>query len=528
MNTLSSPEESKPQEVVKPTEITEGNHGLFPKARGRFTSLADGIRKSFGRIKQESSESMLGAERSELDILSQDLVDLNSNTEGLLGLQQESGKDQGVKRVSAKIQELQEKEKAAKDEGGFPLVGMLGDSDKIEGHQIDLVKQPDRTVVYFKTTSMMTDRMRNEVIPSLPTSDVTDGPYEFERVNGGSRRGADGWVIKIDEDTTVYVSKGSAVIAVNRYSQTVNVGALMGAVKIEVRGITDGERMSQKINNAFQKLEIPDALTSPDKQAEDVYKAARIRWQHRLEDDQAWQTYKEQYKNEHGVELTDHMQRREVYPNYCTMVDEGAQGRYQQDGTLTLVHALDYHDNRENYAKNTVLVLKHGITSGLERAKRGIVAGEYHSIGEDFSRGGADSVFIRTYPDNAGDELGLGVGLLINPAVLDRTDWYAYKGDLSGITHPYFFDRRPSPEKFFESLRQDFNSLNEIVMRRGIPVGMIEGIVVPDKLRKKEIIRMINASGIQKVNGTPLDKFVRVYANFGELRSDAQRASNST
>lgn len=438
------------------------------------------------------------------------------------------------RRAAKALQELQDRAKSRELEKVFTTEGMLGDSDKIEGHQIDFIHQGDRTVVSFKMTSAMGEKVKGEVIPTLSPDAVATGKYEFQSADGQNTGLADCWVVRVDENTVMYISKGERTEEYRDYdynkpitdtdgniidyeSTTVSgyaepVRALMGAVKIEVRGVTDVQQIADRVDSAFQGLKITEALTTPDQQAENQYKEARYRWQHRLEDDQAWQAQREQYKAEHGAELVDHLERQEVFPEYFTIVDQGASERYQRDGSIFLTHSVYNPDT-------LVSILKNGLLSSHERFKRGIFTTGM-STEQDFNTGGADSVFIRAVPEQAEDyDMSFyNAHLLINPQVLDRTDWYAYNFDSYGTTDPSIFDSRPSPEQFFAAQRQYFSSGNEIMMRRGIPPEMISGVVIGDEYTRTNIIANLQAAGIQEVNGVPLDQFITIASNFNDIK----------
>jgi len=438
-------------------------------------------------------------------------------------------------RAARVLQELQDRAKTRELEKVFTTEGMLGDSDKIEGHQIDFIHQGDRTIASFKMTAAMVEKVKSDVISTSAPDAISEGSFDFQSTVGQISSQGECWVIKVDDNTTVYVSKGEKKgyehkdydytkpikdaegNIIGFESTTINepgepVRALMGAVKIEVQGLTDVQEIAGKVDTAFQRLKITEALVTPDQQAENQYKEARYRWQHRLEDDQTWQIQREQYAAEHGTELIDHLERQEVFPEYYTIVDQGASERYQRDGRIFLTHSV--------YNPATLAsILKNGLLSSHERFKRGIF-NTGMSTEQDFFTGGADSVFIRAVPESASDYIAslYNVHLLINPQVLDRTDWYAYNFDSYGTTDPSTFDSRPSPEQFLAAQRQCFFSGNEIMMRRGIPPEMISGVVIGDEYSRANIIANLQAAGIQDVNGVPLDQFITIASTFGDVK----------
>ena len=71
----------------------------------------------------------------------------------------------------------------------LPSKGIQGDTDKIEGHQVDFVGDGDKLVVTFKMTDkhnkLITDALKNHTFSD--TLPIEDGDYEFKscKVNPG-------------------------------------------------------------------------------------------------------------------------------------------------------------------------------------------------------------------------------------------------------------------------------------------------------------------------------------------------------
>lgn len=320
--------------------------------------------------------------------------------------------DNGLQRSAKLIAELQTKSDSESSKDMFSVTGMLGDGDKIEDNQIDFVDQGDKTVAYFKTTSQMTEKLRDEIIPSL-AQQTSDGTYGFEiKGKEGQMFGGNAWVIKIDENTIVYVNKGVALI--DGYIHEMH--GFQGHIKIEVGRVKNPVEIVKSIQMAFQKLQIPDALNLPSEQSESTYKETRYREQHKLSKDKK-------------VELTDQVGRQEVFPGYFPVVDHGASEKYQKDGAISLFHSLEFAGSGSSI-NNIIPVLQHGLLSEHERLKRGKSAsnpndpeGKYSSTA-NLAGGRADHVFLRAIP--ADDIVHGRVALLIDPLVLDRTDWYGF------------------------------------------------------------------------------------------------------
>lgn len=611
------------QEVKKPQEGSgeKGSPILdkFQKAQSKFTSMFAGIKQAVDKATQEAPHVAFDAEQHELNQLYEKLAKLNQDFAHALDTSlpkpgsagesapvqtwKEIGTSTGpneeitetslsptnekaraalfettrrpvspraeddrqreaplrIPRAADRLQDLQDKAKSEQLERRFALKGFLGDSDKIEGHQIDFIHQgialdhfirgkipigslreaekrlTPRTFANFKMPPAMIEKFNDEVLAGISPEKITNGTYDFQFVDGQtSRTKSNCWIIQVDENTTIYVSKGERAEECRTHDYTKPildkagnfigfedtgtitraepVRALIGAVRIEVKELTNVGQIAQKFETAFQELKINEALVNPDRAAEDKYKEARFRWQHRLEDPEAYEEYTRKFKEENGVELVDHLQREEVFPEYFTIVDKGASEVYQKEGKIFLTHRLWNLDD-------IVPIVKYGLLSSHERFKWGIST-QGLSTERDFETGGADSVFIRAFPENAGnDKVDFDrPTILINPQVLDRTDWYAYKYDSYGTTEPGRFDARPSPEVFLAEQRQFSTSKNEIMMRRGIPPEMISGVVVRHETDKSNLITKLQAAGLQEINGVPLDQFISVHSNFSDLK----------
>lgn len=206
---------------------------------------------------------------------------------------------------------------------------------------------------------------------------------------------------------------------------------------------------------------------------------------------------------------------QEVLPGYFTIVDREALKSYRKDGKIFVIH--HYQD-----LSNIVPVVKNGLLSSHERYKRGLFKNGM-STDMDFETGGAESAFFCAVPEDSID--GFANGLIIDPQILNRTDWYSYYTDRFGALTQYFFDSRPAPEDFFSKIKEDYstNCFNEIMMERGVPPEMIRGIVVGRADEKTNILADLQRAGIHEVNGMPIDQFIIVNTGSAESRIAASK-----
>lgn len=419
---------------------------------------------------------------------------------------------------------LRDREKSTEVKEAFETLGISGDSDKIEGHQIDFISEGESTVVTFKVTADWNQKIKEEVIPRLKENgEVSDSRFLFYSAQSRERSKslASAWIIPVDENTSLIVSKGGfpstgyshnyekpiknkfgdVVDYEKEETETTNeMRSLIGAIKIEVKGIEDPEEIALRVEAAFHKLTLDGAMGRPDQKAIDAYKTARFRWFHRLEEEDAFTRHKKEFKKNTGMEINQHLKVEEVFPGYSTVVDEGATDILESENGPIVLFSTIY-----NY-QNLPSVLKNGMLSSHERYKRGIqVNGS--STDDDFRTGGADSVFIRTM---VGETANSGtLAIVYETSILDRTDWYAYRDDNYGTTDPVAFASRPSPRDFFGN-RENLRLSNELMFRRGIPPEMIKGIYTEYEEEKVNLIRELERNGITQFRGKPLSEAIKV------------------
>lgn len=477
--------------------------------------------------KLHNLEIPVDKEKKELADLTKELRNLNNLTaDSNLSINESeqfhdtSNETDGKIRVQEALQKLFELSETG---NLFPTVGILGDSDSIEGHQIDLIHNTSKSSinVHFKMTAPMLERFINDILPNLPAEQLRDDFYNFCSSNGDIIELGNCWMIEVNENTSIRIAKAQknkqgnqSKKKRNKKEQTIlmdakntvqvpNIRTLIGAVQIEIRNSENHGETSQHIEEAFQTLSINQALEIPNEEAEKAYKKARLKWFHKLPDETAFEDYIEEYKQKYGYDLFDHLQRQEVFPGYYTIVDPGASERYQRDQEypFILIHNISKMDAIPQ-------ILQNGLFSADQRYRRGCFQRGMSTM-KDFDTGGADNVFLRLIPNDA--RFSFDITLLIRPEVLDRTDWYAYNSDQCGSTAPNIFDYRPSPEEFINYQLKFFKKPNEIMMRRGISASMFPEIVVKESSQRNYILKILQESGITEINGTSIENFISVH-----------------
>lgn len=176
---------------------------------------------------------------------------------------------------------------------------------------------------------------------------------------------------------------------------------------------------------------------------------------------------------------------------------------------------VTYHKIYDSY--NLLNVLTNGVRSSHQRYRQGMLI-EGMSTDDDFRRGGANSVFTRTFSvDSLIDEdtiwnIFYSTNLIFSPEIWDRLDFYIYDQDCFGDTSDKFLNLRSSPDEYLSNLLgRKYDKQDEQMFRRGIPPEMIKGVMIHGINEKNHIIKELLAAGISSINGKSLDNFI--YAN---------------
>lgn len=496
------------KEIIKADEFTKYINHVVSK----YETIGTKLDETLTKIGDENSETDLSDETTKMQNLFRRLKKLSEDFRTAVEKRRQKPKkelpEEPKERVLKAIEILDE---SVPDEL-LPTVGLLGDTDKIEGHQIDILADEESVCAMFKTTSThgreIRDRLSQKTFSSsLP---IENSRYWFRSLEGNVYEPSDCWVIRLNQDTKIYVSKAL------RHGK--EIMSMIGAVKIEISNIRDPKKILGELQAAFNILEIPGCFESPDEEALRNYKEARTRWHHKLDDGNEYLSFLDEYKKETGVDFLEHVKREEVFPGYFTLVDHGASERYQKPGKIYVVHKV--------YLDETLpSILNHGLLASHERYKRGI-----HKCGmstsEDFETGGADSVFLRAITDIKRMSYYSGdLVLVIDETELDRTDWYAYNSDEYGKTEPVIFSTRLAPVRFFQALRESYNVRNELMFRRGVAKEKIKYIVVgyngkEGKEERQRIIKLIRKAGITKFNNIPIERIVITLEEFMEKQKN--------
>lgn len=393
----------------------------------------------------------------------------------------------------AKALEISELRRSLEKHG---YVGVRGDSTHIEGHNINVVcTNKGDFLVYFKTTEnhRRTTMITNEIQTASSNVPQVSHGYNYTFFNSnevGDNVNFASLDIQITPNTVIHVAE-----------DTEKKLAFKGAVQIAVRGgDMSPEQISTEIEKAMKTLGIDNGLEKPDTEAEMVYRFARYKWFHKISE-----------MDEKNKEEADKLVLEEVFPGYSTYVNEKAVEEWTKDQNLVLAHSIYESDNITN-------MLKGGLQASQTRWESGKIINGL-STGEDTGTGGFNSAFTRLISEETAPKFNLSnYTLVINPEVLNRTDWYAYKEDNYGSIREDTFSLRPSADEFVNDAKINFYPSNEVMFKRGVHPNMIMGICTRLPENRMYLINEIRKElGVEEINGIPLEKFVVCAENMGEF-----------
>lgn len=364
--------------------------------------------------------------------------------------------------VTERLRENAEKVKGAEFRGHTDIAI---DKDKIEGQRLDIIDARD--LGYYSVYFKLTNDQYNQMVKKMQKMSEAYGSsiaYSLKNSWGDTTDVvvAQAWTIETG-DIETRIAMPSSQKDNDKGKERSAIGLI--EVKIKTTEELTPEMIEEKMREVFEKLEMQDALASPDEDAEKKYKIARFAWQHKI--DEAG------LSKEDIASIEARLERREVFPGYTTMVEPGKSKEYMETIPFAVHHSL--YDG----ATIVKIMMAGGLIATQERFRRG--SGETGmSSAEDMNTGGADSVFTRLVAQHDSDfPIGGNAEIIFNPEILDRTDWYAYDVDKYGSTSPKYFPSRLSPKEIFDKAKtQSLQENNEQMFRYGIPVEEMLAIAV--------------------------------------------------
>lgn len=93
--------------------------------------------------------------------------------------------------------------------------------------------------------------------------------------------------------------------------------------------------------------------------------------------------------------------------------------------------------------------------------------------------------------------------------VLERTDYYAFEGDMFGEVGR-ISSRGKSPLQFVRDMESNFQGSNEIMFRNGIDSRYFTEIMCNSRQERQHLLSELRSRGIMDINGIDIDKFITV------------------
>lgn len=423
--------------------------------------------------------------------------------------------------VSEALQGLKNQELEKSYEGVLRMrTEVICDRDHIEGQRIDIIDKSDVGLTELRLkvrdhSSLIAalkrkyleleDRKQELNLAESETKGADEKIYVdkfvYEGVNNKRPQELCQAFVLQKGDIKVYIANPTkrargrlATIYMNN-NQSGLVRSALGLVKIEMPAGVDPVEIEQTIDEILEKdLGINNALSEVTEEAAQEYKESRLKWQYKIEGELSVEE----------KERAERLERKEVFPGYSTLVEEGKHLEYLEKygDDLRAIHNMGLVSNED-----LKMVLTQGLMCTTERFSRGLMRGGLSSM-RDMDSGGADNVFTRIMSKEKRAELG-GIVLILKPEIFDRTDWYSYSSDTYGSTDQSEFKKRMSPDEVFDFVANsgDYIRNNEQMFRMGIGAEYIEWVEVDGQFME-EMIEKLHARGLHELNGKKIEEVI--------------------
>lgn len=284
-------------------------------------------------------------------------------------------------------------------------------------------------------------------------------------------------------------------------------------VPVSASGAVDAAEMARTLKG----MGLDDLLATPTAEAEKTLIKSRLVWQNAPGRVQEYQGLTGQVLEDKLDEILKDIgidgkriagvQLRKIAEGYATYYDPETVKAMKQAGA-------EYVWSGVRSSESVIAIVKSGgMASTNRRCQSGVRIGG-SSPEDDMESGGADSVFTRLGIKNGArfnsSFCGGPYRIIYDVDVLGRTDWYAHTYDNFGRTRPSDMAARLSPVDFVKRMKQHYESDNEIMFRQAIPTSSFTGIVCETAKDRAELIAKFQAEGVKEINGTPLEKFIKV------------------
>nr|DAU76871.1 MAG TPA: minor capsid protein [Caudoviricetes sp.] len=410
---------------------------------------------------------------------------------------------------------------------------IFSDRDKVEGLNLTARRINIAGEECYEISGKLTETAWHQICLKLKDANVPKGTFALEpgtrignRIYLEDRETAHLLNHKIQVNLESYQVSGTDSLLEVLYAPAgKEPRSQMGVFRIRTKANGDGIEEASRIKDLLKKTNLDFITENPDEQAEYTMKGARLLFQ-RFPNLSTTLWEKEDkigniqnFLDMAGItqEEVNNLKLEKVFDGYSTYVNPGIVKEYQKAG-------LEYVWSGVSSKEAIVAVYKGGgLQSTNNRLTLGF-AGNGASMKQDVESGGADNVFTRiatkgAYKSKRDYSPSFSSGeyqIIMNPKVMERTDWYAYDFDNYGRTSENNMSFRLNSFDFVKKMEKDYEPSNEIMFRHGIPVTEWIGIDTNSEYKKKALIEALKGEGINKINGKSLEKFIRVNSTVGK------------
>ena len=381
---------------------------------------------------------------------------------------------------------------------------VICENDCIEDQRISIIDKSDKGVTEFSfKLNTPTEEISNLI------KKLEDAPKDavLEMPDGAILRRGEIVYEGFESDKRFVLSRASIIekngarilIASPTLHYGLQIRAAERLVNIEIPAEKDPDTAWEIFSDLLKNYLGIQGLLETAEEPSKEYKEERFKWQYKIDGE----------LSPEQLEAAARLKRKEVFPGYSTLIEEGKHKEYlkKYGKDLRAVHFL-----RDDDPRTLKQILTNGLMSTSERFSRGLIV-EGVSSQVDLRRGGGDSVFTRVTSVGARHKVNdieqSNTVIIFKPEIFDRTDWYSYDTDKYGSTDEKDFKERLTPDELFSKVAQAKNEMpqNEQMFKTGIGVEYIEKIEM-DPDRREELIDVLKESGLTEVNGKPIEEFI--------------------
>lgn len=291
-----------------------------------------------------------------------------------------------------------------------------------------------------------------------------------------------------------------------------------GFFRVRVPASLDGSVDAREMSRVLKSVGLDDLLITPTPEAEKTLIKSRLVWQNAPSRVQELQGLTGQDLEDklddilRDIGITD----KRIAGVKLRKISEGYATYYDPEMAIAMKKAgADYVWSGVRYPQGVVGIIKSGgMKSSNQRTFTGVdITGA--SPDTDMETGGADSVFTRLGICGNGERFNSSFSggpyrIIIDPAELGRTDWYAYTMDNFGTTEtPDMLGRLPATD-FAAEMKRRYRNSNEIMFRHAIPMESFTEIVCESAADRATLLKEFKAEGIFEINGIPIATFIKV------------------